>query len=144
VPVTLASAGPDQFPDVLSFWRAATEVPSSTDDPAGLTALWTRDPEALIVAREDSVIVGTVIAAWDGWRGAFYRLAVHPEHRQRGIGRALVAEGESRLQRRGARRISLFVVEAHAGAVAFWGAVGYHRDHQDVRYVRDLPAPEPT
>jgi predicted MFS family arabinose efflux permease len=34
------------------------------------------DPEALLVAEVDGVVVGSLIAAWDGWRGSFYRLAV--------------------------------------------------------------------
>ena len=41
---------------------------------------------------------GTVIASWDGWRGAMYRLAVLPSLRRRGIAAALVDEGERRLQ----------------------------------------------
>jgi ribosomal protein S18 acetylase RimI-like enzyme len=140
----LASAGPDQLPDILSFWLVATDVASSTDDLAGLTTLWTHDPDALIVATEDGAIVGTLIAGWDGWRGGFFRLAVHPERRRRGIARALVAEGESRLRRRGARRVSLYAVAVHAGAVPFWDALGYAPDHRDVRFVRDLPPADLT
>jgi ribosomal protein S18 acetylase RimI-like enzyme len=40
--------------------------------------------------------VGTLVAAWDGWRGNMYRLAVLPEHRRAGIGRELVDAGYER------------------------------------------------
>ena len=33
-------------------------------------------PAALLVAERDGEIVGVLIAAWDGWRGNMYRLAV--------------------------------------------------------------------
>ncbi|HWE66182.1 MAG TPA: GNAT family N-acetyltransferase [Acidimicrobiales bacterium] len=136
--VEIEPAVPAQFPAVLSFWAAATEVASSTDDLDGLTALWQRDPEALLVAIADGVIVGSLIAAWDGWRAGFYRLAVDPAHRRQGVGRALVAEGESRLGRRGARRVSLFAITPHERAVGFWRALGYDPDPLELRFVKDL------
>jgi ribosomal protein S18 acetylase RimI-like enzyme len=132
------SAGSEELLEILSFWRRATEVASSTDDLEALTLLARRDPEALLVAVDDGAIVGTVIATWDGWRGAFYRLAVDPEQRGRGIGRALVAEGEARMRRRGCRRVSLYAMTEHAGAVAFWKAVGYQPDPDETRFAANL------
>jgi ribosomal protein S18 acetylase RimI-like enzyme len=140
VAVEIRSVRPDEFGDILSFWRTATEVASSTDDMDGLTALHRFDPEALIVAAENKTILGTLIVAFDGWRGSFYRLAVQPEDRGRGIGRALVREGESRLIGRGCRRVSLYAVLAHEAAISFWKAVGYTQDGADTRFVTDLRA----
>jgi ribosomal protein S18 acetylase RimI-like enzyme len=141
VSVDLRSARPDDFDHILSLWREATEVASSTDDLAGLTVLHRFDPEALIVATDDKNVIGTLIVAFDGWRGSYYRLAVHPAHRGQGVARSLVAEGEARLARRGCRRISLFAVAAHEPAVAFWKAVGYRPDPEEMRFVANLGAP---
>jgi len=138
VSVVIGRASPAQFPLVLSFWRSATEIASSTDDIEGLDALWRHDPESIILATDGDEVVGTLIAAWDGWRAGFYRLAVHPDHRQLGLGRRMINEGEARLRALGARRLSLFAVEAHEAAMAFWPSVGYQRDPDDVRFVRNL------
>jgi ribosomal protein S18 acetylase RimI-like enzyme len=140
MPVALASATPDQFRHLLSFWSLATEVRSSTDDLDGLTILWEHDPDALVLATDDGTIVGTLVASWDGWRGGFFRLAIDPAKRNRGIARSLVAEGEARLQ----QRVSLYAVEAHAGAVAFWHPSGYTQDHRDIRFVPNLPPLDTT
>ena len=67
---------------VLVFWRDATD-PSSTDDAASLAALLARFPDAMVLAVDQEVIVGTVIVGWDGWRGAMYRIAVAPADRRR-------------------------------------------------------------
>ena len=56
-------------------------------------------PGSLLVAEEGGEVVGVLIAAWDGWRGGMYRLAVRPERRRRGIGRLLVEAGEAHLRR---------------------------------------------
>jgi ribosomal protein S18 acetylase RimI-like enzyme len=137
--VIIGRATPSQFPLILSFWALATEVPSSTDDIEGLDALWRHDPDSILLATDGDEVVGTLIAAWDGWRAGFYRLAVHPDRRQQGVGRLLVNEGEVRLRALGARRLSLYAVEAHDAAMSFWPSVGYRRDHDDVRFVRNLP-----
>ena len=97
--VTLRPAGADDIDEILTFWSEATSEPSSTDDADGIGALLDRAPGALVVAIDNGAIVGTVIAGWDGWRGALYRLAVAPAHRRRGIASALVNEAERHLRR---------------------------------------------
>jgi ribosomal protein S18 acetylase RimI-like enzyme len=61
------------------------------------------------VAELGGEIVGTLIAAFDGWRGGMYRLAVEPSGRRRGFGRALISEGERRLRAAGARRVTALI-----------------------------------
>ena len=136
--VVIGLASPSQFPHILAFWALATEVASSTDDIEGLDTLWRHDPDSILVATDGDEVVGTLIVGWDGWRAAFYRLAVHPDRRHQGVGRRLVSEGELRLRALGARRLSLFAVAAHDGAMAFWPSVGYEQDHDDVRFIRNL------
>ncbi len=126
------------LPSVLALWTAAGAQPTATDDEEGLCTLLARDPEALLVAERDSVLVGTLIAAWDGWRGSFYRLAVHPDARRRGHGTALVRAGERRLIKRGARRLTAIVAEDERAAAGLWEAVGYERQAQRARFVRNL------
>ena len=123
---------------VLELWREAGAVRSATDEPPVLQELLARDADALLVAEVDGRLIGSLIATWDGWRGHLYRLAVAHEFRQRGIGKALVSEGEERLRSKGARRISVLVLEAEKGANAFWQAVGYSLDRRIVRYVQTI------
>src|SRR5262245_46815335 len=116
----------DDIPEILTFWTVATAEPSSTDDADGIAGLLERSPGALIVAVDDGTIVGTVIAGWDGWRGALYRLAVAPSHRRRGIATALVDEAEQHLHTQGVRRMHLIVSTAGGPvAVDFWKSASY-------------------
>src|SRR5438552_3666492 len=105
--VTIRDATHSDIPRVLAFWRDATTVASSTDDPESIAALLEHDPHSLLVATDDDAIVGTVIIGFDGWRGAMYRLAVAPAHRRERIATALVDEGKQRLRARGARRLHM-------------------------------------
>jgi len=135
----LRAATADDVAEILTFWTVATAEPSSTDDADGVRGLLERAPGALIVAVDNGAIVGTVIAGWDGWRGALYRLAVAPTHRRRGVATALVNEAEQHLRTRGARRMHLIVSTAGGSpAVDFWKSASYEPTDQ-LRMVKDLP-----
>jgi ribosomal protein S18 acetylase RimI-like enzyme len=122
---------------VLELWARSRSAAASTPDDAA-TVGRAVEQGALLVAEEDGVLVGTLIAAWDGWRGNMYRLAVVAERRRRGVARALVAEGEARLHARGARRITALVGREDDVAVALWRAAGYADDAGIARFVKNL------
>jgi ribosomal protein S18 acetylase RimI-like enzyme len=134
--MVIRPATTDDVARVLAVWRDADAVPSATDDEASIAALLEFDPAALLVAEVDGDVVGTLIAAWDGWRGDMYRLAVVPHHRRNGVAAALAAAGEERLRALGCRRITALVVGEHEPAVGFWTNIGYTRQAGQYRYVR--------
>ncbi len=133
---TIRSAGIADVPAMLALWLEAAAEPSHTDDEESLRRLIERDPKALIVAESENRIVGSVIAAWDGWRGSVYRLAVAPDHRRAGLGRRLMSEAEERLAEAGARRLQAIVVESDAQATGFWRAIGWEQQVERLRFVK--------
>ena len=136
----IRGAAEGDFAAVLALWVAAGSLPSVSDTPEGLARLLATDPQALLVAELDDVLAGSLIAVWDGWRGSFYRLAVSPEHRRKGLATMLLREGERRLRERGAVRLTAIVADDQASAIGFWRAVGYERQQHRARFVRHLDA----
>ncbi|MER5482222.1 GNAT family N-acetyltransferase [Streptomyces sp. NPDC002812] len=134
----IRAAVPADAETVLAFWKEAAEGTSITDDADGVTRLVTRDPEALILAELDGVLVGSVIAGWDGWRASLYRLAVLPSHRRQGIATALLEAAERRFVAVGGRRGDAMVLEANERAQRAWAAAGYHREDRWRRWVKPL------
>jgi ribosomal protein S18 acetylase RimI-like enzyme len=136
---TIRNATEGDIAAVLDLWVAAGSLPSVSDSPDGLGRLLAADPQALLVAELGGVLAGSLIAAWDGWRGSFYRLAVSPEHRRKGLATMLLREGERRLRERGAVRLTAIVADDEEGAMAFWRTAGYERQQHRARFVRLLP-----
>ncbi len=132
---TIRNAIKEDIAAVLDLWAAAGSPPSVTDSLDGLTRLLAADSQALLVAALDGVLAGSLIAAWDGWRGSFYRLAVLPRHRRKGLATMLLREGERRLRERGASRLTAIFADEDPIAMSFWRAAGYARQHDRTRFV---------
>jgi ribosomal protein S18 acetylase RimI-like enzyme len=85
-------------------------------------------PDLLLVGVIGGEVVGSVMVGYEGHRGWVNYLAVAPERRRRGLGRALVAEAERRLLGEGCPKINLLVRADNREAVAFYRRLGYGVD----------------
>lgn len=135
--LTIRSAAVHDIDPVLCLWGNAGALATVTDTRDGLLGLLANDSGALLLAEhDDSTLVGSLIAAWDGWRGSFYRLVVRSDQRRCGIATALLREGERRLGAKGAVRLTAIIAEDDPAATGFWQAAGYTRQNDRVRFVR--------
>ncbi|EJW19581.1 GNAT family N-acetyltransferase [Paenibacillus alvei] len=88
------------------------------------------DGELVLIAEHEEAsgeqaIVGLVIGTVDRNNGYYYRLAVHPDYRNRGVGKALVAGLEQKFQQRRVKNI-MIAVDEHTEVVLPWfEALGY-------------------
>ena len=129
----------DEAAALLALWRTAGSSPSVTDDVESVRGAIGRQGSAVLVAEDGGGrIVGSLIAAWDGWRGNMYRLAVLPDRRREGIATALVREGECRLKAAGARRLAAVVLDGDGAAAAFWARAGYVLQEEAGRFTKSF------
>jgi ribosomal protein S18 acetylase RimI-like enzyme len=82
-------------------------------------------PELLLVAEVGDLLVGAVIAGYDGVRGWIYHLAVDGPWRRRGIATALVRRAEEALTALGCPKVNLQVRASNAEVVPFYRQLGY-------------------
>src|SRR5262245_21373308 len=113
---------------VVALW-ARCDLTRPWNDPRKDIARKLRvQPELFLVAERESAVVGSVMAGYEGHRGWVNYLAVAPELRGAGLGRALMDAAEERLRALGCAKLNLQVRGGNAGATAFYAKLGYARD----------------
>lgn len=132
------TATPDDAERVIRFWHESGASMGATDHVEQVRRVAANPAAVLILAVAEDEIVGTLLGAFDGWRGNLYRLVVHPGCRRQGIGRQLVRQVERVFAQWGVRRITVLIEVDRPWAMDFWTAVGYPRDNRIVRHVGTL------
>jgi len=136
--VNIRDATASDIDALLDLWRRAGAAPSVTDTVHDVARVVASPAASVLVAVDGGTVIGSVIAAFDGWRGNFYRLAVDPARRRSGIARQLVDAGEGRLRALGVRRASALVEGHRPIAQAFWSASGFDHHEGMRRYTKSL------
>lgn len=108
---------PEDLAALHSLCFTDTPRPWGPADFAGLLTL----PSTLLTTRPGGFLLGQVA----GPEATVLTLAVHPEHRRRGIAQALIAAFEQAVIARGAEEAFLEVAESNAPARALYAALGY-------------------
>lgn len=124
----------------LKFWQgieAGMNVGRS-DAPEEIQKKIERDPDLFLIAETSSEIIGTVVGAYDGRRGAIYHLAVHKEFRGQGIGAMLLAEVEKRLQAKGCLKCLLHVLDDNTEAIQFYKNRGWRHVKEDLVFAKEF------
>ena len=111
---------------VIALWETVFGYEDSHNKPGLAIDMKLAAPDGLFfVAVVDDAVVGTVLAGYDGHRGWLYAVAVHPQHRKQGLGKALVRYAEQALTARGCLKINLQIISDNASAAGFYESLGY-------------------
>ena len=78
-----------------------------------------------LVAMEGETLVGYVGSQTVIDESDMMNIAVHPDHRRKGIAEALVAGLEEQLRQRGSRALTLEVRDSNAPAIALYEKLGF-------------------
>jgi ribosomal protein S18 acetylase RimI-like enzyme len=124
--VSTRRAGDAERPAVLAI-DALSFDPFWQLDGRGLDEALTATPRARFrVIEEAGSVVAYAITGRAGRRGYVQRLAVHPDHRRRGVAQALVVDGLRWLRRWRVDRALVNTQQDNVGAASLYRALGFH------------------
>jgi ribosomal protein S18 acetylase RimI-like enzyme len=122
--LTVESAQSSDAASVIALWQACGLTRPWNDPRADFDRAIAGASSTILAVRDAGAIIASVMVGDDGHRGWIYYLAVAPDRRRSGLGRALMAAAEAWLRQRGAPKLQLMVRAGNAEALAFYAALG--------------------
>jgi ribosomal protein S18 acetylase RimI-like enzyme len=110
---------------VVALWGANLTSRPWNEPVAAIHRKLEIQREMFLVAEVDGQVVGTTMAGYDGHRGWIYSVAVHSDHRRKGIATAMIREAERLLKAIDCPKINLQVMPNNPAAVALYDSLGY-------------------
>ena len=118
----------DDEPAVIALWERCNLTRPWNDPRQDIARKLGVQREWFLVGTENGRIVAAVMAGYDGHRGSVNYLAVDPQLRRRGHGRAMMRRVEELLLAHGCPKVNLMVRSANAEVIAFYRQLGYAPD----------------
>jgi len=118
----------DDEPAVIALWERCKLTRPWNDPHQDIARKLGVQRELFLVGTENGRIVAAVMAGYDGHRGSVNYLAVDPQLRRRGHGRAMMRRVEELLLAHGCPKVNLMVRSANAEVIAFYRRLGYASD----------------
>jgi ribosomal protein S18 acetylase RimI-like enzyme len=110
---------------VIALWVACSLTRPWNNPRKDIARKLKVNPEWFLVAEDAGQVVGSVMAGYEGHRGWINYLAVVPDRRRAGLGRALMAVAEQLLRAAGCPKINLQVRPDNPAAIAFYERIGF-------------------
>lgn len=112
---------------VVALWQRCDLTRPWNDPFRDIERKIASQPALFFVAEIEGRVVGSAMAGWDGHRGWVNYLAVDPEERCRGLGRALMDAAENALVDLGCPKINVQIRHGN-DAVDFYRRLGFRED----------------
>ena len=139
---TLADAN-----ELIALWNdAGLHLYPETPMLQEIESVLARNPEGILVAFDESGIIGSVIGTFDGRRGWINRLVTRSDRRGLGVARDLMNRIQNSLAALGCIKVNLLVSGSNPDVVPFYESIGFEA-HEDIfmdRYLtkRDVERPD--
>ncbi|MFL0355024.1 GNAT family acetyltransferase [Erythrobacter sp. GH1-10] len=117
------------FPGAAPRNRAENAIPSKVALGDGL--FW-------VALDGKGQVIGTAMAGWDGHRGWLYLIATSPDHRRKGVGKALVERAVAELGKRGCGKVNLQIRADNVEVASFYASLGFIEEPR-MSMGRELP-----
>ena len=125
----------NNYKEIIKLWTRAS-LPykqKGRDRKEAIAAEMNANPEFFLGTVEDNRLVGMVIISCDIRKGWINRLTVDPDYRNRGIAKALIAESEKTLRKRGIRIFCALIEDYNTASKKLFKECGYV-EHHDIIY----------
>ncbi|MEK6847931.1 MAG: GNAT family N-acetyltransferase [Nanoarchaeota archaeon] len=125
------------FPQVREILERGNLYWEPSDNEQALERKIRQCPDSILVAVEDERVVGTQFIVED-FLPLMFRLAVHPDYKGRGVGKALMQQGEQILRQKGYNHVNILVALNDTELQRYYERQGYKKGNTYSWMVKEL------
>jgi len=128
--LVIRELGADDYAALVKLWTEAglTFRPEGRDSRERMVREIDSPSKVFLVAELQGELVGSLLGTTDGRKGWINRLAVRPDLRRQGVGRALMQEIERRFEAMGLLVFASLIEEENSASREFFDDMGYEVD----------------
>ncbi len=141
--LTVGSAEDVDIPAIIALWERCELTRPWNEPQADIVRARGKTNSEVLVGRDGQTIAATVMVGHDGHRGYFYYVAVDPDQRMKGYGRAIITAAEDWLRERGVEKLQLMVRPGNTHAQAFYETLDFE-EQERIIYAKWLDGREMT
>jgi len=141
--LSIATIEDGDVADVAALWQRCGLTRPWNDPAADIALARKGENSAVLVGRDGSSIVASVLVGHDGHRGWVYYVAVDPDCRHQGYGRLVMDAAENWLRGCGIEKLQLMVRPDNSQVQTFYQSLGY-LEQERVIFAKWLDGREPT
>jgi ribosomal protein S18 acetylase RimI-like enzyme len=124
----IESLAPHRLDDAVDLWRQVGLTRPWNDPRDDLRRALASPSSTVLAGIEGDTLIATAMVGHDGHRGWVYYLAVCPDMRRHGHGRAIMNACEAWLDQRHVPKLNIMVRSDNTAAAGFYEALGYSPD----------------
>lgn len=109
----------------IALWKTVFGYEAAHNEPGLVIDKKIAVDDLFYVALDGETVIGTIMTGYDGHRGWIYSVAVHPDHRRKGIGSKLLNHALAKLAALGCNKVNLQILETNKDVKAFYAAHGF-------------------
>ena len=114
--------------EVIALWTACNLVVPHNNPQKDIRRKLRINPEWFLIGEQNSLIVATSMAGYEGHRGWINYLAVAPDARRRSIASRMMEEAEKLLRQAGCPKINLQIRSTNLQVIEFYKSIGFMID----------------
>lgn len=128
--LAIGAAEDADIPAIVAVWERCELTRPWNDPETDIARARQGESSAVLVGRDGGIIVATVMVGHDGHRGYVYYVAVDPDHRKAGHGRAIITAAEDWLRERGIEKLQLMVRPGNTQAQTFYETLDFEEQER--------------
>lgn len=116
---------------VISLWKEVFGYEADHNNPElVIDKKLDLNDELFFIATDNKIIIGSIMAGYDGHRGWIYSLAVSSQYRNKSLGSQLLSFAEKKLSEKGCMKINLQILSDNEAVEQFYIANGYKAEQR--------------